>query len=325
MAEQLDMFGGPPPRGVRPAAQAPRVLELATRLRSDLRLGTSSWTFPGWKGLVYDGEVGTKSLVKDGLAAYARHPLFRTVGVDRTYYAPVAVPVLKAYADVVPDDFRFLVKAHSGVTQARFGLDPRYGERAGQGNTNFLEVGYATDAVVGPFLEGLGPKAGVLLFQFPPQSLAVVGGPRGFPDRLHRFLSALPKPTGEAVYAVEVRNPELMTTHYYAALRDVGVEACLNALPNMPALPVQYAMSGGRERRALVVRWMLHRTHDYAGAKAAFAPFDRIVLEDEGTRADLARIIAPVGVPTYVIVNNKAEGSSPQSILALVERLVAGA
>src|SRR5690606_18241685 len=154
--------------------------------------------------------------VRDGLAAYAQHPLFRTVGVDRSYYAPVAAAVLRAYADVVPADFRFLVKAHSGVTQLRFGLDPRHGDNAGQRNPNFLEPGYARDAVVAPFVEGLRDKGGVLLFQFPPQSFGLLGGAKNFPERLYSFFDRLPRLEAGARYAVEVRNPELMTQSYYA-------------------------------------------------------------------------------------------------------------
>src|SRR5690606_19652715 len=138
MAEQLDMFGGAPTSEVGAAPQPERIHELAGHLSPQLRFGTSSWTFPGWAGVVYDRESSAKALVRDGLAAYAQHPLFRTVGVDRSYYAPVAAAVLRAYADVVPADFRFLVKAHSGVTQLRFGLDPRHGDNAGQRNPNFL-------------------------------------------------------------------------------------------------------------------------------------------------------------------------------------------
>ena len=54
-----------------------------------MHLGTSSWTFPGWKGLVWDGHYSDTQLSKHGLAAYAQHPLFRTVTLDRTFYRPL--------------------------------------------------------------------------------------------------------------------------------------------------------------------------------------------------------------------------------------------
>ena len=42
------------------------------------------------------------ALVAGGLAAYARHPLFRTVGIDRSYYAPLGTRELAEYAAALP-------------------------------------------------------------------------------------------------------------------------------------------------------------------------------------------------------------------------------
>ena len=319
---QLALFGGAyTPRSedrVGPAPVAEHVRKLAARLPVDLRIGTSSWSFPGWTDIVWDRKVSESVLARRGLPAYSAHPLLRAVGVDRSYYAPLKIEELRAYADAVPDDFRFLVKAHEWCTTARFPMYSRYRERAGLRNRDYLEPGYARDAVVGPFIEGLGAKAGVLLFQFPPQDTALAAGPRGFPDRLHRFFSALPK---GPLYAVEVRNRELMTRAYQAALADVGVVHCLNGLPGMPDLAIQYNQSGAYNRRALVIRWMLNKRSDHQSAKQRYAPFDRIVDEDRATREDVARLCARTRRPCFLIVSNNAEGSSPLSILRVAERI----
>ena len=64
----------------------PAELEAAARqLPPALRLGTASWAFPGWTGIVYAQRVGDQMLAGHGLAAYARHPLLRAVGIDRTF------------------------------------------------------------------------------------------------------------------------------------------------------------------------------------------------------------------------------------------------
>ncbi len=50
------------------------------RLPAKLRLGTSSWTFPGWAGLVYRQRYANqRAFLRDSLGEYARHPLMRTV------------------------------------------------------------------------------------------------------------------------------------------------------------------------------------------------------------------------------------------------------
>jgi uncharacterized protein YecE (DUF72 family) len=73
-------------------------------------MGTSSWSFPGWDGLVYAGRRAADVLSRDGLRAYARHPLLRAAGIDRTFYAPLDAAGFARHAAQVPGDFRFLVK-----------------------------------------------------------------------------------------------------------------------------------------------------------------------------------------------------------------------
>lgn len=97
---QDDLFGGPPPpppppekaparrTGVHPAAWGDDLRELAARLPPTLRLGTSSWSYPGWQGLVWEGEHSEQTLAKKGLPVYAQHPLLRTVSIDRSFYRP---------------------------------------------------------------------------------------------------------------------------------------------------------------------------------------------------------------------------------------------
>ncbi len=71
-----------------PASQAWR--EVARRLPAQLRFGVSTWSYPGWEGLVWDGSYEPSTLSRHGLAAYHRHPLLRTVCVDRTTRAVLA-------------------------------------------------------------------------------------------------------------------------------------------------------------------------------------------------------------------------------------------
>src|SRR5688500_12614298 len=75
---------------------------LAARLPEHVRLGTSSWTFPGWVGIVYPEKTGERELLDRGLELYTRYPLFRTVGIDRSYYRPLTVAELEQYRAQLP-------------------------------------------------------------------------------------------------------------------------------------------------------------------------------------------------------------------------------
>lgn len=321
---QLGLFGGeaPPPRTVVGAAHVPAELHaVAARLPAEVRLGTSSWSFPGWTGLVWDQAVPPATLARDGLAAYARHPLLRAVGVDRTFYAPVAVQVFAAWAASVPPDFRFLVKAHELVTSPRVSGSARHGAQAGAENARFLDPAWALEVVVEPARAGLGVRLGPILFQLPPLDARTVGGEAGFARRLEAFLAALP---AGPLYAVELRTRELLGPAYAAVLAATDAVHCFSVHPSMPPVGRQREVVDAGRGRAVVARWMLRRGLGYEEARARYAPFDRLVDPDRATRdaiADLCREAARSGRPAYAIVNNKAEGSAPRSVFALADRI----
>lgn len=323
---QLNLFPelAPPPeelpKAVGPAPVPEEIAAIAARLPADVHLGPSSWSFPGWEGLVYDGKYSESRLAREGLAAVARHPLIRGVGIDRTHYSPVPAHELAVYADQVPDGFRFLVKAHEAVTLETFPGHPRYGAQRGQRNPRFLDPGYAAELAVAPAVEGLGAKLGAVLFQFAPQDLGPV--PR-FLAQLRTFLEALPK---GPVYAIELRNRELLTPDYAALLAATGAVHCLNAHPRMPALRRQQELTGAGGSGMLVVRWLLAPGDSYETAAARYAPFDRLAAPDPAIRGAIAGAVRQAllaGVPALVTLNNKAEGSAPRSIVELA-RAIAG-
>lgn len=325
---QLNLFGQPddPPRRARGAAPAPaapptEVFELARRLPTTIRLGTSSWSFPGWAGIVYDAPASAARLSSHGLPAYAAHPLLRAVGIDRTYYAPIPAAIYAAYAAQTPSDFRFLVKAYELCVLPAFGVRNRYNRAGGEPNERFLNAAYAAEHVVGPCLEGLKEKAGVIVFQFSTMNVQRLGGPRAFADRLATFLERLPR---GGPYAVELRNGDLLTPDYVAALRTAGAAHCFNVHPSMPPPQEQARIAPPRDQPALIARWMLHSGLAYEEARDRYAPFNRLVDEDGPSRGALALMAldaAAAGRPVLIIVNNKAEGSAPLTLIALARAI----
>jgi len=314
---------------VDPAAVTDDVRRVAAALPTSIRLGTSSWSFPGWTGLVYAPRNGRapseQDLARHGLAAYAAHPLLRTVSLDRTFYAPLSVAEFAAYAAQVSAGFRFVVKAPAAFT------DPAI-RRAGSGepardNPSFLDAAAAAETFVRPARAGLGDTAGPLVYQFPPLGRRLLADVPRLVDRLAAFAAHLPR---GPLYALEVRDPELVRPEFATALRDAGAMPCLAVHARMPSVATQ-AAAFGLDRDdcpwPLVVRWNLHAGHDYEGARARYAPFDRLVDEDEPTRDALARLAvqaAAAGRETFITINNKAEGSAPLSVAALARRIVGG-
>jgi uncharacterized protein YecE (DUF72 family) len=312
--------------GVDPAPVPDAVRRLGEALPDRIHLGTSSWSFPGWTGLVYAAGNGKppseQLLARHGLAAYAKHPLFRTVSLDRTFYAPLGQAEFARYAAQVPDGFRFVVKAPAAITDPVV-RKPGSGEAA-RDNPTFLDAAAAVTAFVQPSVSGLGAKAGPLVFQFPPLGRRLLADPLRLAARIAAFMTVLPR---GPLYAVEVRDPELVTAAFSAALADSGAVPCLAVHARMPPAAEQalvFGIDAAACRMPLVVRWNLHAGGDYEGAKADYFPFNRLVEEDAASRHALARLAlatAAADRDVFITVNNKAEGSAPLSVLGLAEAI----
>jgi len=307
-----------PSRVIEAAEKNPEHQALAQQLSSALRLGTMSWSFAGWQGLVYGDKADPKLLAEAGLTAYCQHPLLRTVEIDRSYYDPLPPRYFEQVAAQVPEDFRFLVKAHEDCTLVRYPRHARYGKKQGELNPRYLDPDYAAQAVVAPSAQGLGAKLAAVLFQFAPQD---AGDPRAFAEKLRTFLGALP---GGVTYAVELRNAELLTPDYGQVLEDVGAVHAHNVWGNMPSVLLQARLIPPAARRPLIVRWLMRRGDDYEGARSRFLPFSRLAEPDFKNREDIAHLISKAlahEVPALVLVNNKAEGCAPASIAELARAI----
>jgi uncharacterized protein YecE (DUF72 family) len=324
MTQQLSLFSPAETEGrdaaehasVLPAPVAEALVQTASALPAGIFLGTSSWSFPTWRGLIYADDYTPAVLAHDGLEAYARHPLLRSVGIDRTFYAPISASEFAHYARQVPASFRFLVKAPAQCVSPR--LRAEDGHRFAD-NPRYLDAGFAAEQFVLAAMEGLGDKAGPLVFQFPPLGREIVSAPAAFARELGAFLARLPQ---GPLYAVEMRDSALLTDEYLAALHAGGARHCLGLHPRQPGVREQARLLDKLPVGPLVVRWNLHPSYGYEEAREHYYPFSRLVDEDLPTRVALARLCLQTlsnRHPAFVIANNKAEGSAPLTTFKLAQ------
>jgi len=96
----------------------------------------------------------------------------------------------------------------------------------------------------------------------------------------------------------------------------------INYWTRMPTVGEQLDIPGVLTAPFVVTRLMLPPGARYDDNKESFAPFDRIVKPQPQMRADvlnLVRACVKQGRDLFIIVNNKAEGSSPLTIRALAD------
>jgi uncharacterized protein YecE (DUF72 family) len=263
-------------------------------------------------------------LSRQGLSAYSQHPLLRTVGIDRTFYAPISKGEFARYADQVHDRFSFLCKAPNSITSPYVQGGAGY---TAQPNPSFLDVDLAMRAFVEPASEGLGGKAGPLVFQFSPLGKDATHTPQAMVARLLSFMRQVRQATGSGPQlAIEVRNRQLLTPEFADGLAESNIHYCVGVHPRMPSAAEQLVAMASAVEKGLVVRWSLnpHTGQDYEGAKEQYAPFDALVDEDPGTRATLAAAaLAAVkrGEKVHMVANNKAEGCAPLSMFKLAQAI----
>src|SRR5271156_3101462 len=133
-------------------------------------IGTSSWKYRGWQGMLYDesryvyrGKVAESRFEKNCLAEYAE--VFKTVCVDAAYYTFPSLKYLEGLVSQVPADFQFGFKVTDEITVKRFPNLPRFGHRAGTVNEHFLNA----EVFERSFLrqcELIRSQVGLLMFEF---------------------------------------------------------------------------------------------------------------------------------------------------------------
>ena len=257
---------------------------------SHIRLGTSSWAYEGWQGLVYQKTYPKSRFSQDTLTEYACYerdgiPLFRTVGIDHSFYRPASAAQLGHYARQVPEDFRFCSKVWEEITIPAYANLPRYGAKAGKSNPRFLDTGAFRDLVWAPAQESLGSKLGPFIFEFQRWGME----PAAFLEALDRFLGTLPP---GPQYATEVRNPEILGSRYLNILRTHHVSHVYNHWTAMPPLSDQHRLL---ERTFtaphVVIRLLTPLGLAYEKAVERYAPYDRIIAAQPRMRQDTTALV----------------------------------
>ncbi len=302
-----------------------RAAELAAK---GVYLGTSSWKYSGWRGMLYDdsryvyrGKFAESRFEKNCLSEYAE--VFKSVCVDAAYYTFPRREYLQGLADQVPDDFRFGLKVTDTVTIKKFPKLDRFGIKAGQVNPDFLNADLFATAFLKP-CEDIRPKIGVLMFEFSRFWPSDYEHGRDFLADLDRFLGALPKGWP---YALEMRNKQWLVPEYFACLVRHGVTHVFNSWEAMPPVSEQLALSGSVTNPGmLTARFLLKPGRKYEDAVKSFQPYNETKEVNDEARQAIAQLIklalAATGgnmVRALIFINNRLEGNALNTIAAVLE------
>ncbi|HEX6344751.1 DUF72 domain-containing protein [Umezawaea sp.] len=161
----------------------------------DIRIGTSGWTYPEWRGAFYPRGLA-RGRELEHLAERVN-----SLELNSTFYGPRQPKHYRSWAARTPDDFVLAVKGPKTVTHDK----------------RLRDVGDDLTAFFASGVHELGAKLGPVLWQLPPWLPFK-------PERVTAFLDALPR---DVRHAVEVRHPSFADPEFLGLLRERGVAVVL--------------------------------------------------------------------------------------------------
>lgn len=281
-----------------------------------LRIGTCSWKYDSWLGLVYSRKDKASYLRE-----YAKR--YDTVEVDQWFWSlfgkdRVALPepgTVDDYAVSVPAGFRFSVKVPNSVTLTHFykkaGTDPLIG------NPHFLSVDLFKRFL--DALEPMGKKLGPVMFQFEYLNKHKMTSRSAFLEQFGEFISRCP---AGYRYCVETRNPNYLSDGYFDFLKAHGLYHVFVHGYYMPSIFDVYRKFSGHISKLTVIR--LHGPGRSDIEARTGKKWNKIVQPRDEELDLLKKMLNDLRnrkVTTYLNVNNHYEGSAPLTIERIRSRL----
>ena len=283
-----------------------------------LRIGTCSWKYDSWEGLVYSDKKGINFLRE-----YSA--IYNTVEIDQWFWSlhginnitlPQKDTVLE-YNNSVPEEFKFTIKIPNSIT-----LTHQYLKNKGTdltANPHFL-----SPDLFNAFFDSIEPlhsKIGALMFQFEYLNKLKMGSVQEFIEKFEAFTERI-NPEARKKLAVEIRNPNYLVKPFFDFIFKKDIGSVLLEGYYMP--PIWETFSKFREQliSPLIIR--LHGPNRKEIETASNGKWNKILEPKDEALAKVSLMIEyfkQKNTDVYVNVNNHFEGSAPLTIERLQNQL----
>lgn len=282
-----------------------------------LRLGTCSWKYDSWKGIVY-----SESSKKNYLKEYSKK--FDTVEIDQWFWSlfspsKVVLPqkkVAEEYSKSVPKDFLFTIKVPNSITLTHFYKDSKEDEL--RTNPYFL-----SNELFEQFLNSIEPildQTGCLIFQFEYLNKQKMKSLSDFQSRFSEFRKQIKNsvpPIG-----IEIRNPNYLNEKFFQFLMEQQIVPVLLQGYYMPPVIETYSKFKEYIRGLVVLR--LHGPDRQGIEKISNENWNQIYINRDKEIDSLVKMIKEIQrneVELLINVNNHFEGSAPLTIEKIKSKL----
>ena len=279
-------------------------------MKKKLRIGTCSWKYESWKGIIYFEDERINYLEE-----YAKH--FNTVEIDQWFWSlfsptklvlPQKSTVLE-YKKSVSDDFRFTIKVPNSITLTHFYNKNKSEELVK--NSHFLSNNIFNEFLVS--IEPIKDQIGCLMFQFEYLNKQKMTSLNHFMEAFQSFHANLPK--GIPEIGIEIRNPNYLIKKYFEFLNSLNIYHVFLQGYYMPSIVEIYEKFKSHINDLTVVR--LHGEDRQGIEKISGSNWNKIYIDREAELKQIAELINELNtknVEVYLNINNHFEGSAPLTI-----------
>lgn len=281
-----------------------------------IRIGTCSWKYDSWKGIIYPNDPEINYLKE-----YAR--VYNTVEVDQWFWSlfekEVVLPqssVVESYKHSVPEDFLFTIKIPNSISLTHY-----YSRNKNQPlirNPYFL-----SPDLFHAFLDSikrLDGNIGSLILQFEYLNKEKMGSLSEMQDKLAKFFEEVIE--FAPPISVEIRNPGFLNEKYFSFLASYGIpNVFLEGYFMPPIIPII------NKFRKFIKAPFIIRLHgpDRSGIeKLSGKEWNRIIVNRDEELNELIKMLKVLSVSEkdiYLNVNNHYEGCAPLTI-AKIQKLL---
>ncbi|MEE9430138.1 MAG: DUF72 domain-containing protein [Melioribacteraceae bacterium] len=272
-------------------------------MRNKIRIGTCSWKYESWRGLVYP-EFGEFNYLEE----YSK--LYHTVEIDQWFWSlhgnKVTLPIPKVvnnYNSSTPEDFRFTIKVPNSIT-----LTHHY--KSNDKNKHFL-----SSDLMDSFCSSIKPiqnKIGMLIFQFEYLNKQKIDNFEQFEKKFTEFRKCIDEsiPIG-----IEIRNPNYLSSRYFDFLNDIKTSMVFLQGYYMPNITDVFKNYNSKINSSVVIR--LHGFDRKGIEQKTNKIWNKIVESKDAELKSIIEMIVKLQTKkndVYINVNNHYEGSAPLTI-----------
>ena len=282
-----------------------------------LRIGTCSWKYDSWRGLVYSDNEKINFLQE-----YSQ--IYNTVEVDQWFWSlfPPSkavlpkVSIVESYKNSVPKDFLFTIKVPNSITLTHY--YKRSKQEQLQPNPYFLSNDLFDDFI--RILDPLKENIGCLIFQFEYLNKQKMSSLSEFQDKFNKFYSNVESdvpPIG-----IEIRNPNYLNKSYFQFLSDLNITPVFLEGYYMPSIAQVFKDNKDFIKKSAVIR--LHGPDRKGIEKLANDNWNKIYINRDKELNGIVELLKDFQnqkVDLFVNVNNHFEGSAPLTIKKIMEKL----